>query len=61
MCPSGFKLGPDWKTCLDVDECETSEAIREGECGGREYCRNTEGERGETAISSFKENLYIKK
>ncbi len=55
MCPSGFKLGPDWKTCLDVDECETSEGIREGECGGRQYCRNTEGE---TAFRLFLKKIF---
>lgn len=44
MCPAGFELGEDWKTCQDVDECAASEAVREGECGGR-GCKNTLGER----------------
>ncbi len=42
MCPSGFKLAEDWKTCVDVDECATMASVRE-ECGGEDLCKNTEG------------------
>ena len=24
MCPAGYVLGPDWKQCEDVNECETN-------------------------------------
>ena len=41
MCPSGFKLGEDWKTCQDVDECATSQSVRD-ECYPKR-CKNTEG------------------
>ncbi len=44
MCPSGFKLADDWKTCVDVDECATMASVREEECGGAEFCQNTEGD-----------------
>ncbi len=43
MCPSGYKLGEDWKTCVDVDECATMASVREEECGGADRCVNTEG------------------
>ncbi len=45
MCPAGYKLGEDWKTCEDVDECATMASVREEECGGAELCKNTEGKK----------------
>ena len=43
MCPAGYKLDEDWKTCVDVDECATMSAVRE-ECGdGEGRCENTPG------------------
>ncbi len=33
MCPAGFRLDNDWKTCLDIDECSTLASAREG-CPG---------------------------
>ena len=38
MCPDGFLLGSDWRTCEDVDECEAADA-----CGEAEVCVNTAG------------------
>ena len=40
MCPAGYKLGDDWKTCVDVDECATMSSIRESCPNG---CLNTPG------------------
>ena len=37
MCPDGFLLGSDWKTCEDVDECEDDNM----ECD--HMCVNTPG------------------
>ena len=37
MCPGGYVLGPDWKTCEDVDECE----IDNFDCS--QICVNTPG------------------
>eukprot|EP00095_Tigriopus_kingsejongensis_P010187 maker-scaffold105_size367834-snap-gene-2.37 protein:Tk10187 transcript:maker-scaffold105_size367834-snap-gene-2.37-mRNA-1 annotation:"hypothetical protein DAPPUDRAFT_303147" len=40
MCPSGFKLDEDWKTCVDVDECATMSTVRKSCPNG---CENTIG------------------
>lgn len=37
MCPDGFLLGSDWKTCVDVDECENDNM------GCDQLCVNTPG------------------
>ena len=37
MCPDGFLLGSDWKTCQDVDECENDSM------GCHQLCINTPG------------------
>ena len=37
MCPDGFLLGSDWKTCEDVNECEAGSV----ECD--QVCVNTPG------------------
>ena len=38
-CPSGYTLGDDWKTCRDLDECQTGS----NECTEDEECINTDG------------------
>ncbi|KAL7052811.1 hypothetical protein ACKWTF_005022 [Chironomus riparius] len=41
-CPLGFKLDIDWKTCIDVDECQLQESIQlENRCNYE--CINTIG------------------
>ena len=44
MCPAGYKLDEDWKTCVDVDECATMSSVRD-ECDGKGggKCENTPG------------------
>ena len=37
MCPDGFLLGSDWKTCEDVNECENDSM------GCDQLCINTPG------------------
>ena len=37
MCPDGFLLGSDWKTCEDIDECE------DDMMGCDQLCINTPG------------------
>ena len=37
MCPDGFLLGSDWKTCADVNECENDNM------GCHQLCINTPG------------------
>ncbi len=41
MCPAGFTLAEDWKTCEDVDECKDVSAVRDVECPNG--CKNTIG------------------
>ncbi|XP_059084978.1 fibrillin-2-like [Tigriopus californicus] len=40
MCPAGYKLDEDWKTCVDVNECATMASVRESCANG---CENTIG------------------
>ena len=42
MCPAGYKLQDDYKTCEDIDECRTKASVRD-ECDGLDYCENTPG------------------
>ena len=37
MCPDGFLLGSDWKTCEDVNECEADDTSCD------QLCVNTPG------------------
>uniref|UniRef100_A0A182J2V4 Sushi domain-containing protein n=1 Tax=Anopheles atroparvus TaxID=41427 RepID=A0A182J2V4_ANOAO len=42
VCPEGYMLDEDWKTCVDVDECANQHSMpREHRCPGR--CVNTVG------------------
>ncbi|XP_035914416.1 uncharacterized protein LOC118513121 isoform X2 [Anopheles stephensi] len=42
VCPEGYMLDEDWKTCIDVDECANQRSIAsEHRCHGR--CINTVG------------------
>uniref|UniRef100_A0A182M6Q5 EGF-like domain-containing protein n=1 Tax=Anopheles culicifacies TaxID=139723 RepID=A0A182M6Q5_9DIPT len=42
VCPEGYMLDEDWKTCVDVDECANQRSIAsEHRCHGR--CVNTVG------------------
>uniref|UniRef100_A0A4Y0BIY2 Uncharacterized protein n=1 Tax=Anopheles funestus TaxID=62324 RepID=A0A4Y0BIY2_ANOFN len=42
VCPEGYMLDEDWKTCVDVDECANQRSIAsEHRCHGR--CINTVG------------------
>lgn len=38
MCPAGLRLDNDWKTCIDIDECETITSVREGCKGDAFFC-----------------------
>ena len=53
MCPAGYKLDEDWKTCVDVDECATMSAVRE-ECNGGSKCENTPGSYRSVRVRALK-------
>lgn len=42
MCPKGWLLDTDWKTCVDIDECKEQEALKPEERCNYE-CINTPG------------------
>ena len=48
MCPDGFLLGSDWKTCVDVDECENDNM------GCDQLCVNTPGSYKCDCMEGFK-------
>eukprot|EP00095_Tigriopus_kingsejongensis_P006042 maker-scaffold651_size119386-snap-gene-0.25 protein:Tk06042 transcript:maker-scaffold651_size119386-snap-gene-0.25-mRNA-1 annotation:"hypothetical protein DAPPUDRAFT_303147" len=50
LCPTGFQLDKDWKTCLDIDECATL-ALN---CSG--ICVNTPGSAHCDCSVGFKKN-----
>ena len=37
ICPAGFRLDSDWKTCLDIDECQTLPSAKENCPGDSNY------------------------
>ncbi|RVE53502.1 hypothetical protein evm_001872 [Chilo suppressalis] len=42
-CPSGYRLGDDGKSCIDIDECETGEATCAASRDPGYVCQNTRG------------------
>lgn len=44
LCPIGWTLNVDWKTCIDIDECSATYAADKNEKSLCEYgCENTIG------------------